>query len=725
MKMKRVLRIIVAATLGAMLSACGAPWNSPYPPAQNGRNIYYTSFAERPKHLDPVQAYSENEYALIAQIYAPPLQYHYLKRPYELIPFAATSVPQPSYFGKQGELLAADAASVDIAYSLYTIELKPGMQYQPHPALARDTAGQLIYETLSERELEKVHELRDFKHTGTREVVAADYVYQIKRLAHPRLHSPILGLMSEYIEGLKEYAERLQEDGKNVPSSAYLDLNRHEIAGVKAIGPYTFTIRIKGNYPQFAYWLAMPFFVPVPVEADRFYSKPGMAARNLSFDWYPLGSGPYMLTVNNPNRQMVLERNPHYMDEHYPSEGETGDAEAGLLTSAGKPLPSIDTVIYSLEKEAIPSWNKFLQGYYDGSGITSDNFDRVVELSGTGDPSLTDDMRAQGIQLRTSVAPSTTYIGFNMLDPVVGGDSERARKLRQAVSIAFDVEEWIAIFLNGRGVAAQGPIAPGLFGYLDGQAGLNSVVYRWENGAPERHALTRAKQLLAEAGYPGGVDAATGRPLMLHFDMVQGGAQGKAMIDWLVKQFKKIDIDLDVRATDYNRFQDKMRKGKAQIFRWGWNADYPDPENFLFLLYGPQSKVKADGQNAANYASSEFDRLFEQMRDMTNSPERQGIINKMVDVLRHDAPWIWGIHPKEYGLAHQWIGNRKPNKLANNGMKYLTIDVARRQALRTEWNQPARWPMALITALLVGFAVLVVRVHRQREQVSATQEGHA
>ena len=102
----------------------------------------------------------------------------------------------------------------------------------------------------------------------------------------------------------------------------------------------------------------------------------------------------------------------------------------------------------------------------------------------------------------------------------------------------------------------------------------------------------------------------TGQPLVLYFDTAATGPDAKSRLDWLIKQFHKLDIQLVMRATDYNRFQDKMSKGNAQIFEWGWNADYPDPENFLFLLYGPNAKAGKDGENAANYENPEFDALF-------------------------------------------------------------------------------------------------------------------
>ena len=138
----------------------------------------------------------------------------------------------------------------------------------------------------------------------------------------------------------------------------------------------------------------------------------------------------------------------------------------------------MDEAVFSLEKETIPYWNKFLQGYYDSSGISSDSFDQAVQFSAGGDPQLTDEhARAKDIHLLTSVAASLWYVGFNMLDPVVGGLGEDRRKLRQALSIAFDYDEFISIFLNGRGIPAQGPIPPGMFGYVEGEAGMNPYVY--------------------------------------------------------------------------------------------------------------------------------------------------------------------------------------------------------------------------------------------------------
>jgi len=719
--LRYVLPLIIPLLVLTFTAGCGgSPWNDPYPAAEAGSNTLYTSFSERPKHLDPVQSYAENEFAFIANIYQPPLQYHYLKRPYELIAFGAEAVPKPVYLDAAGRALPDSAPAERVAFSEYVIRVKKGVRYQPHPALAVDGSGKPRYHALTAADLRDVDTLADFRHTGTRELVAADYVHQIKRLAHPRLHSPILQLMTEYVVGLKELSDTLARVAAGLPEHAPIDLTQHELAGVRVIDRHTYAVRVRGKYPQFAYWLAMPFFAPVPPEADRFYDQPGMAQKNITLDWYPLGSGPYMLTVNNPNRQMVLERNPHYRGESYPAEGEAGDAERGLLGDAGKPLPFIDRVVFSLEKEQVPYWNKFLQGYYDASGIASDTFDQAVQFSGQGDVTLSEDMAKRGISLQTSLATSVFYLGFNMLDPLVGGDTERARKLRLAVSMVVDQEEFISIFRNGRGVPAHGPVPPGIFGYRDADAdGINPYVYEWRDGTAQRKSMAQAKQLLAEAGYPNGRDAKSGEPLLLHLDTTSTGADSKARLDWYISQFAKLGIQLVIRATDFNRLQDKLRRGTAQLYFLGWNADYPDPENFLFLFHGAQARAKTQGENASNYSNPEFDRLFDRMKHMENGPERQAIIDRMVALLRHDAPWVWSFFPKDYTLHHGWVHNRKPNQIANNGLKYQRLEPALRAERRRAWNPPVLWPLALAAAALVLGAWPAVAAFRRRERRTA------
>jgi ABC-type transport system substrate-binding protein len=153
-----------------------------------------------------------------------------------------------------------------------------------------------------------------------------------------------------------------------------------------------------------------------------------------------------------------------------------------------------------------------------------------------------------------------------------------------------------------------------------------------------------------------------------------------------------------------------MLRGDAQVFQWGWNADYPDPENFLFLLYGPNAKVGKNGENAANYQNPEFDRLFERMKNMDNGVERQAMIDQMVEIVRRDAPWAFGFHPKQFTLHHAWYRNAKPNLMANNTLKYKRIEPGPRSQRRAEWNRPKVAPVAV--ALLLPVAVVLPAVIR-------------
>ncbi len=697
--------LLLIAMLG-LLAGCEKVWNDPYPGERADAPVLYSAFVNRPKHLDPVQSYSENEATFTYQIYEPPLQYDYLKRPYVLEPAAALQMPDLKLFDANGAELPADAPAERIASSEYTIRIRPGMRYQPHPAFVDDPAMPADPRGIA-----------DFRQTATREVVAEDFAYQIKRLASPRLHSPIFELIAGYLPGLRDLHRSLLE--AKVPHEAWLDLRQYPLDGVEVLDRYTYRIRLKGSYPQFLYWLAMPFFAPVPFEAERFYARPGMAERNFTLDWWPVGSGPYMLVENDPNSRMVLARNPNYREDRYPCEGEEGDRAAGLLDDCGRQMPFIDKVVFARERESIPYWNKFLQGYYDASGISSDNFDQAVQTVGDGDVRITPEMEAKGIRLVTSVAPTVMYMGFNMLDPVLGGDGESARKLRLAISIAIDQEEFISIFRNGRGVPAMHPLPPGLFGYRAGEAGINPYVYDWKDGQAVRKPVAEAKRLLAEAGYPDGRDARTGAPLLIYLDTTGTGLGDKTQVDWLTKQLRKIDVQLVVRATDYNRFQDKIRKGNAQMFYWGWNADYPDPENFLFLLDGAQGKVDSQGENAANYRNAEYDRLFERMKAMADGPERQRIIDRMIAILQHDAPWNWGFYEVVYSLQHAWIENRKSGKIVRNTLKYQDIDGALRAEMRARWNRPVVWPLYLGGLLLLALLLPAWRQYRRRERATA------
>ncbi len=645
-----------------LLSACNdLPWNDPYPYEDPTGNTLYLAFTERPNHLDPACSYSTAEWPFLCQVVEPPLQYNYIKRPYELEPLTAVDLPIVKYYDAQDKELS-EKDKKNIAYTVYEIHIKPGIYFAPSPAFVSK------YYDMPVDEAKRYKNLSDFKEQATKELTADDYVYQIKRLAEPNLNCPIYGVMAQYIEGLKELREQLKEI-----KAVEQDLRGYNISGVKVLDRYTYSIRIKGHYPQFRYWLAMPFFAPVPWEVAHFFAQPTFARNNISLDWYPVGTGPYCLAENNPERRLTLLKNPNYREPNNPIE-----------------IPKVEKVIYTLEKESVPYWNKFLQGYYDISAIQSDNFASAIQFNDAGEPDLTDVMKKKGIQLRVSVSSSVFYWGFNMLDSTVGGYTEKARKLRQAISMAFDVPEFIDIFLNGRGLKANGPIPEDIFGFAA------------QPSLPPKN-IQRAKALLAEAGYPNG--------LTIYFDaMALGSPDEVATQQWLIKQLSSIGVSIIFRTTDYNRFQDKVRTGTAQMFFFGWNADYPDPENFLFLFYGPNGSAKYGGENTSNYQNPEYDHLFEQIQEMEDGPERFKIIQQMVSILQKDAPWVWGFYPKTFGLYHEWMQAFRSNSMINNSLKYVRLDPKLRAQKRVEWNQPTIWPLIIVGGfvLVIGLGWLII-----------------
>ena len=715
-----------------LLASCGVV-NEPVDHEELAKNILFSAYGETPKHLDSVQSYSSNETPWTYTVYEPPLRYHFLKRPYELVPRTLAEMPTTRYLDKGGKEVPAETPASEIAESVMELKIKPGILYAPHPAFASE-GGKLLYHALTADDVKSKSKPADFPRTGTRELLAEDYAYAVKRLATPRVGSPAFGFLSGYIVGLADYGAKLKKvnDSMKAGRSAreagvfgdlpWLDLRQHELPGVQVVDQYTLRIRINGKYPQFKYWLAMTFFAPTPWEVDAFYSQPGMKGRNLTLDTWPVGTGPFMLTEYVPNYRMVLARNPNFRGEPYPCEGEPEDKAKGLLADCGKKTPFLDGMVSIIEKEGSPLSSKFLQGYYDIPQFERGEPGTAYLVSIQDGTGRAKDIVDRKIQLPNTLQMGTWYYGFNWLDPVVGAgknpaEAERNRKLRQAISIAVDFEEYIQIFEDNRAVPNMGPLVEGLFGA--DTVKYNPVVYDLVNGKPKRKPIEAARKLLAEAGYADGRDTATGKPLVINFDSQGVGPGYKARVDWIVKQFAKLNIQLEVRDSDYNRFQDKMRKGTAQLFFWGWGADYPDPENFLFLLYGPNSKAKVDGENAANYVNPEFDKLFEKMKDMENTEERRALIKRMVEIVQQDAVWIFGWTDEFSGAYHQWVHNGKPSNMIRDQLQYLRIDPALRVQKVAEWNRANPWPLIALFLLLAGAVVPAWRAWKRRQNATA------
>jgi ABC-type transport system substrate-binding protein len=666
-----------AATVLAGAVLLAACTNDPYADADRTAKILYLPFAEAPKTLDPAVAYTTVAHAITGNVHDTLLEYHFLKRPYALIPGLATDVPEGE--GRAGGRMA------------YRFRLRPDLSYEDDPCFALGASGR-----------------------PTRAIRADDVAFALARIADPAVNSPVVETFAK-IEGFREFADALGRRRQEDPAFAALAIHEQYagaggIPGVRALGERDLEIVLAEPYPQILYWFAMPFTTPTPWEAVAYYDgrggRPPFADR-------PIASGPFRLLHYDKQSRIVLARNPNWYGlRHpewnapgavYPYQGEPDDAALGRLPAGvvGRPLPFIERIEFRRDKENIPAFRKFLQGYYDMSGIGPEHFDRLVR-----EDRLSPEMAALGMRLDKTVRPAIFYLGFNMDDPVVGAPAgARGRLLRQAMSLVIDSAEFSRIFMNGRGIPAQSPLPPGIFGHEDGYVNP----FRRVDGE-------RAAALLREAGYPGGIDPATRKPLRLTFDTPDTSTRSLLIYQFYVDAWKRLGLDVEVAATTYNQFQEKVRNGAYQIFQWGWVADYPDPENFLFLLYGPIGRTHSGGPNTANFADRRYDELFLAMKTRENDGRRLEIIRAMRGILERERPWIELFHPEDYMLFHGWLAHVKPPGLSIPTAKYVDIAADERARRREEWNRPIRWPAyaaaAALALLAVPAIVTYLREHR-------------
>ena len=673
MRLSAIARL--TGLLAGVLAVLGCT-NNPYPDVDQDKKVLYSSFNEAPKTLDPAVAYTTAEHVVTGSVYDTLLDYHYLRRPFELIPSLAEAVPKPE--------TQADG------HQIYRFKLRPGVLFHADPCFALNQQG------------------RD-----TREVVAADIAFQFARLADPAVNSPVASTFADVLD-FTDFGKRLADQRKSDPAFAALPIQEQYkraggIAGVSVRSAVDLDIVLSGPNPQILYWFAMPFTTPMPWEAVAYYD--GKEGRP-NFSDHAVGTGPFRLTVYERQHRFVLERNRAWYGTQqaeakapgatFPTDIDRADIDAGHIDPAyaGRPLPFLDRINFTRERESIPRFNKFLQGYYDDGGIIKESFDAIIK-----DDRLSPEMVARGIRLDTEVEPTIFYIGFNMDDAIVGASGgTRARKLRQAMSLAINVEDYLRLFMNGRGLAAQSPLPPGIFGYVKDYTNP----YRQPD-------LARARAVLAEGGYKNGIDPATSQPLKLTFDTGNTTAQALLQYEFLVSAWRELGLDVRIVATTYNQFQDRVRRGAYQIFQWGWVADFPDPENFLFLLECSNARSKSMGPNTANFCNDDFDKLYREMKSLPNEQLRTDLIRKMVAILENERPWIELYHNEDYTLTHAWLVNSKPMGLSNPAFKYKDVKPQLRAQLRAEWNAPVRWPLYLVLLLIVGATVpAVTTYYRER-----------
>jgi ABC-type transport system substrate-binding protein len=242
------------------------------------------------------------------------------------------------------------------------------------------------------------------------------------------------------------------------------------------------------------------------------------------------------------------------------------------------------------------------------------------------------------------------YIGINMEFPLLGTN----RWLRQALNCAFDSARWEQYY-QGRVLAANGPVPPGVAGRL-------------ETPAPYAFDLDRARRLMVQAGYPGGRDPATGRRLRLVMDMGRASQDVRESTELIVAFMSRIGIDLVPEYHNWPAFLAKVAQRRSQLFRIGWVGDYPDAENFLQLFYGPN---QSPGPNRCNYQNPAYDALYRRALAATTAEERLRLYGELQEIIREECPWIFVSFARAYSLHHRHVIGYCPHDFPYGMEKYL------------------------------------------------------
>jgi len=472
-----------------------------------------------------------------------------------------------------------------------------------------------------------------------RELTAEDFVYSIKRIADLKNASSGFWVFNGRVAGLDEFRAASAGDAPTDYAAP--------VEGLRSLDRYTLQIRLKEAYPQLLWVLAMHYTFAVPREAVEFYGD--------GFVNHPVGTGPYVLETWNNNYRIEFVRNPKWAEpgriELYPSTGTTEARAAGLLDDAGKQIPFIDRIVQYVVDDVATTWMMFLSGQFSYSTISRDNWAAVI----TPGRELVSEMKEQGVELLSSPTLYLSYIGFNLDDPVVG----KNKKLRQALSCAFD-PELLVQYYNGRVTPVYGPLPDPLAGFKP-----KPTAYSFN--------LEKAKQLLAEAGYPNGIDPATGRRLEITLELGDAAPDTRQSVELMVGMVDKIGVVLKAGYNNWPAFLDKLDRRQAQIFKLGWVADYPDSENFLQLFYGPNA---SPGPNHSNYANPQLDKLYEQLRTMLPGPEKDRLCEQMVDIVIEDCPWVFLYQPMDFAVIHNWLKNYSLHDFPYTMVKYRRVDNA-------------------------------------------------
>jgi ABC-type transport system substrate-binding protein len=483
-----------------------------------------------------------------------------------------------------------------------------------------------------------------------RELSAADYAYSLKRILDPAVKSPWLWMLEDKIVGAKEARAKAAEAGR-------FDYDA-PIPGLEIADRYTLKIHLKAPDLRFLYVLAVPTTAGMAREVVEAYGSDVGA--------HPVGTGPYMLGEYRRSDRIELLKMRDYREVTYSPAGPVPAAWQPIATALkGRRLPLIPHVVITIMDEGQARWLAFLNGESDLIFSLPVQFADQALAAGKLKPELA----ARGIAHQAFIPPELAYIVFDMEDPVVGGYSPEKVALRRAIGMAYDVTKAIRVLYHQRALPAQGPIPPDIAGY---DAKFRTRAQDYDPGA--------ARALLDKFGYKdrngdGYRQTPDGKQLVIEY-WSPPTSEARERDEFWKQSMDAIGLKLAFKKDKMPEIVKMARQGRVPMFDGGWAADYPDAEDFMHLLYGPN----AGRANISRFDLPEFNRLFEEAARLPDSPERTLLFNRMAELVVAYAPWRIIVNPINDTLAHRWVRFFVPHPMRfPGGLAYIDLDESLRE----------------------------------------------
>lgn len=485
-----------------------------------------------------------------------------------------------------------------------------------------------------------------------RELTAQDYVYSMQRMVDPgNRGAPWDFLFKGKISGIDAKIEAANKTGK---------FNYDKpIPGLTALDRYT--LQIKLDRPDFnmPYILAMPNTGAVAREVVEKYGD--------DVDAHPIGTGAYKLKLWQRRNRIVLEANPDFRGERYESSpGATGIDPVALKELQGKTFPRIGNIDIRIIETPQSAWLAYGDGGLDIMAELDPSYVSTIARDGQ----LLPKYAQRGWQYYRMAQPINQSKMFNMDDPVVGGYTPEKVALRRAFALAFDNAKDIWVLKNGQATEEQSPMAPEITGY---EASFKNTLHEY--------SPAKGNAMLDLFGYKdcdgdGWREAPGCKPLSITY-LTSIGKDDRDDETLVQNTWTALHIKSNIKKVQFPDLVSARNNGTYQLAVFVWNADYPDAENFMQLLYGPN----AGPANNARFKNDEFDRLYLEIASMPDSPERNAKLRRMSRIVAAYAPWVYEFHTQYSYVAQPWVSGYRPFPLDFPYFIYMDIDLKKREAM--------------------------------------------